>query len=143
MSKSLVALMLSCTLLSYGGLPIGIESISVVYAEEDETPVSDSDDTPYNESDDTPNKAERLVNPIVSKDITEFLFKIIDILLVFAIPIIVLFIMYAGYLFVTARGDEGQISTAKSALTWAVIGGVIVLGAKLIFEIIKGTVAAL
>ena len=50
--------------------------------------------------------------------------------------------MYAGFLFVTARGDAAQISTARKALLWAVVGGVIALGAKLIIEVIQGTVDA-
>ncbi len=83
-----------------------------------------------------------ILNPLSSQTIPEFLYKILDVLLTFAIPIIVLYIMYAGYLFVTAAGNEGQISTAKNALLWAVVGGVIVLGAKLIVSVIQGTVAA-
>lgn len=81
-----------------------------------------------------------LANPLKSKSIEEFILKIIDVLLVFALPIIVLYIMYAGYLFVTAQGDSGQISTARSALLWAVVGGVIVLGARVIVAVIQGTI---
>lgn len=83
-----------------------------------------------------------LSNPLKSKSIEEFILKIIDVLLVFATPIIMLYIMYAGYLFVTARGDSGQISTARSALLWAVVGGVIVLGARVIIAVIQGTIKA-
>lgn len=83
-----------------------------------------------------------LTNPLKSTSIQEFLLKIIDVLLVFALPIIVLYIMYAGFLFVTAQGNEGQLHTAKSALLWSVVGGVIVLGARLIISVIQGTVTA-
>jgi len=84
----------------------------------------------------------KLENPLQSQSIEEFLLKIIDVLLVFAIPIIILFIMYAGFLFVTARGNPGQIETARNALLWSVVGGVIILGAKLIIELIRGTISA-
>lgn len=84
----------------------------------------------------------KLSNPLQSQSIEEFILKIIDVLLVFATPIIMLYIMYAGYLFVTARGDSGQISTARSALLWAVVGGVIVLGARVIIAVIQGTIKA-
>ncbi len=87
--------------------------------------------------------ATSLQNPLKSNNIVDFLFAILDILLTFALPIIVLFIIYAGFLFVTAQGDTSKITTARSALTWSVIGGVIILGAKLILEVIKNTVAAL
>lgn len=84
----------------------------------------------------------QLKNPLKSQSIEEFILKIIDVLLVFALPIIVLYIMYAGYLFVTAQGDSGQVSTARSALLWAVVGGVIVLGARVIVAVIQGTITA-
>lgn len=85
----------------------------------------------------------KLVNPIQASNIQTFLLKIIDVLLIFAIPIIILFIMYAGYLFVVARGVPAKIEEARSALLWAVIGGVIVLGANVIFAVINGTIKAL
>lgn len=85
----------------------------------------------------------RLVNLINAPDIQTFLLKVIDILLVFALPIIILFIMYAGYLYVTAKGNASKIEEAHSALLWAVIGGVIVLGARVIFTVINGTVRSL
>lgn len=84
-----------------------------------------------------------LVNPLGAKSISEFLLQIIDILLVFALPLIVLYIMYAGYLFVTARGNTEQISTARAALLWAVVGGVLVLGARIIISVIQDTVTSL
>lgn len=84
----------------------------------------------------------KLTNPITAKTLDEFIIKIIDVLLVFAVPLIVLYIMYAGYLFVTAAGKAEQITQARTALLYALVGGVIVLGAKLIITVIEGTVKA-
>lgn len=87
--------------------------------------------------------SQSLTNPLKSTSFTgpDGLFtKIIDVILIFALPIIIFFIMYAGFMYVTAAGDTSKISTAHSALTWAVIGGVIVLGSKLIMEVIQNTV---
>lgn len=83
-----------------------------------------------------------LTNPLKATTISGFLLAIIDVILVFALPLIVLYIMYAGFLYVTARGEPGQITTARSALLWAIVGGVIVLGAKLIVSVIQGTIQA-
>ena len=85
----------------------------------------------------------KITNPLKATSIETLLLNIIDIILVFVLPIIILYIMYAGYLFVSAAGNTEQLSTAKNALLWAVVGGVIVLGAKIILEVIKGTVSAL
>lgn len=81
-----------------------------------------------------------IVNPIKANSLTEFFEMIIDVLLVFAVPLIVFFIIYAGFLYVTARGNEGTIQKAHMALLFAVIGGVIILGAKVLISVISGTV---
>lgn len=82
----------------------------------------------------------KLCNPLTSQTITELILKIFDVIIIFLLPIIILYIMYAGFLFVTAAGNSEQIKTARSALTWSVIGGVIVLGAQVIVTIIEGTI---
>ena len=84
----------------------------------------------------------QLCNPLESDSIPAFLLKIIDVILVFALPLIIIYIMYAGFLLVTSQGNPGEIETARSALLWAVIGGVVILGARLIIEVIQGTIEA-
>jgi len=51
-----------------------------------------------------------------------------------------LMIMYAGFLYVTARGDTAQIKKAHEALLYGCIGAAILLGAKVIATAIKGTI---
>ena len=85
----------------------------------------------------------KICNPLSAEDIPAFILQIIEILLVFAVPLIVLYIMYAGYLFVTAQGNQEQVTNAKNALLYAILGGVLVLGANLIIDVIQGTVDAL
>lgn len=55
----------------------------------------------------------------------------------------VLMIMYAGFLFVTARGNEKKIGDAKQALLYACIGAAILLGAKVISDAISATITQL
>jgi hypothetical protein len=83
-----------------------------------------------------------LINPLKACNIPEFLIAIVDVLIIFATPLIVIYIMYAGFKFVTAQGNPSEIESARAALLWAVVGGVIVLGAKLILEVIEGTIKA-
>ena len=84
-----------------------------------------------------------LENPIKAKSITAFFEAIIDIMLVFAIPVVVFFIILAGFKYVTARGSESTISEAHKALLYALIGGVLILGAKVLITVISGTVDAI
>lgn len=65
---------------------------------------------------------------------------LLGILMVFAVPIILFFIVWAGFLYVTAGGDQAQITKATKALMYAVIGGVIVLGAQVLLAVITNTV---
>lgn len=81
-----------------------------------------------------------LENPIEADNLTDLFQTIIDILLIFAIPIIVFFIIYAGFLYVTARGNESTIQKAHMALLYALVGGLLILGARVLIDVINGTV---
>lgn len=81
-----------------------------------------------------------LRNPLNSDSIEGFLLAIVDILLVFALPIIVFFIIYSGFKMVLARGNPTELETARRAFIWSVVGGLIILGANLIINVIQGTI---
>ena len=85
-------------------------------------------------------QAVTLENPLIVNSIEELLLGILDIVIIIAIPIIIFFIIYAGFLYVTARGNSEKVSQASRALTYAVIGGVLVIGAIAITEIIRNLV---
>lgn len=53
----------------------------------------------------------------------------------------VLALMYVGFQFVVARGNEGKISAAKEHLWYVIIGIAVLFGATLIVEIIKVTLS--
>ena len=52
----------------------------------------------------------------------------------------VLMIMYAGFLYVTARGNQTQITKAHQAILYAAIGAAILLGSNLVATAIQGTI---
>lgn len=79
-------------------------------------------------------------NPIAANSITDLFKTLIDIVMVFAVPIIVFFIIYAGFLYVSARGNEHTIEKAHMALLYAIIGGVLILGANVLITVVQGTV---
>lgn len=81
-----------------------------------------------------------LNNPLRVDSIEDLLEALLTVVIVLATPIIVFFIMYAGFLYVTARGNAEQIKQATNALTYAVIGGVMIVGAVAIATIIKNLV---
>lgn len=82
-------------------------------------------------------------SPVVggnSQTIAGLITIVLDALIIIAIPIITLMIIYAGFLYVTARGNVEQTKRATTALTYAVIGGVLVVGAVAITGIIEQTI---
>jgi len=82
----------------------------------------------------------QLRNPLQFNSFNEFLVGILNIVIIIAVPIIVFFIILAGFKYVTARGNATQVQDATRALTYAVIGGVLILGAVAIAGIIRNLV---
>lgn len=81
-----------------------------------------------------------LKSPLAFSSLPEFIEAILGVIIVILTPIIVLFIIFAGFKYVTAQGNPAKIQEATKALTYAVIGGVLIIGAFAITQIIKGLV---
>jgi hypothetical protein len=85
------------------------------------------------------------LEPVLRSDITSIetlLTAILNVLLVIAVPIIVFFIIFAGFTYVTAQGNPEKIKTATRSLTYAIIGAVLILGGVAISEIIASVVSS-
>ncbi|MEK7530482.1 MAG: hypothetical protein AAB573_01325 [Patescibacteria group bacterium] len=81
-----------------------------------------------------------LNNPIGYDDIYSFLTALLELATYIAFPIIVLFIVYVGFLFVTAQGKPEAIQKAQKYFFWAIVGALIVLGAQALAYAIEATV---
>jgi len=55
-------------------------------------------------------------------------------------PIIVLALIYSGFLFVSAQGDSNKLGTAKTAFTYSLVGAALILGANMIFSVVYSTI---
>lgn len=74
------------------------------------------------------------------EDVILNVIKVVEILLVMAT---VLYLLYAGLMFVTARGEPAKITKARDALLWGLVGAGLVLCARVIATTIKSTVEGL
>ena len=72
----------------------------------------------------------------------EFIYLLVQIAQLVGIPILVVCIIYSGFLMVTAGGNEEQVSKAKLWIFWTLVGAAIILGAKVLADLIKGTASA-
>jgi ABC-type uncharacterized transport system permease subunit len=86
----------------------------------------------------------RLENPLKDiDDLPSLLRAILGAIVQLGAILLVVMLVWVGFLFVTARGNPEEISKARSALTWTVIGGLILLGAQAISEVIQATANSL
>lgn len=87
--------------------------------------------------------AQYFTNPIQADTLDGFLLQLLNVVILIGAIVVVFFLILAGFKYVTARGDEKQISSAHQTLTWTIVGGAIVLGAKVIASAIQATVSQL
>lgn len=87
----------------------------------------------------SPKGSGKLDNPIKAKDLLSLINLLIDGLMKVGLVAAACFIIYSGFLFVSARGEPGKITEAKKNFFWTIIGTAVILGAKVIVAIITGT----
>lgn len=84
-----------------------------------------------------------LKNPLTVDNFADFIQEILSIVVRVGLPIIVIFMMYVGFLFIKARGNDQELTKAKTAFVYAVIGAALVLGAWVISVGIANTIQGL
>ena len=72
-----------------------------------------------------------------------FLINILDFVVRIGSIVVILMLVFVGYKFVTAQGNDSKIIEARGMLLWTVVGALILLGAKAIAIGIQATVQAL
>ena len=71
----------------------------------------------------------QLTNPISSTTFADLVAKLAKAIAAIGIPLVAIFLIWSGFLFVTSQGNEKKLEEAKQAFYWAVIGGAVVVGA--------------
>lgn len=85
-----------------------------------------------------------LENPLKDIDSLEDLLNaILEAVVRLGSIILVIMIVYVGFKFVVAQGNEEKLQDARNALVWTVIGGLILLGATAISAVIQETAGSL
>jgi len=79
-------------------------------------------------------------NPLKVDSVEKLIFSVVDIATTIGFYIAVFFIIYVGFKFVTARGDISKLKDARNAFLWTVVGTAVLLGARVISEVIQGTI---
>ena len=88
--------------------------------------------------------ATTLNNPLMTTStIPDLIITLVDIVAFIATPVIVMYIIYAGYLIVSAGGDEEKLADGKRAFMWGFVGAAIILGANVLARLIASTMSNL
>lgn len=85
---------------------------------------------------------DKIENPLGpgANSLSAFFDGIVSILIELGTIVSVLGIMYGGFLYVMAQGNEEQLSKAYKTITWALVGTAVLLGARTIMSAVTGTV---
>ena len=92
---------------------------------------------------DSPTAPEGLKNPLKIDTLAAFVQKVLEIVMTIGIPIVAIFIIYSGFLFVKARGNPEELKTAKQTFLWTVVGAAILLASWILAKAICTTVIQL
>lgn len=83
----------------------------------------------------------KIKNPLGGTNtIQEFLLVFLKGVIKLGIPVVALAVIYCGFLFVKAQGNAEELTKAKDALLYTLIGAGILLGAIAITELVINTV---
>lgn len=85
----------------------------------------------------------RVCNPIKFPNFISFALEIVNVAIQYGALLIVVFIVFAGFKFVTAQGNSEKVSEARKMLTWIIVGAFVLLGVYVIKAAICGTIAQL
>ena len=83
--------------------------------------------------------AAKLKTPIGFTSFGAIVGAIVDVVVKVGTLLVIMAIIYAGFLFVTAQGSPDKISKAKATFLWVIIGSVILLGADQLSEVVQNT----
>lgn len=82
----------------------------------------------------------KITSPSKFTDLSQVVTAVVDVVQVLLIMATVLYLLYAGLMFVTARGDANKISQARDALLWGMVGAALIIGARVLVAAIQSGV---
>lgn len=78
-----------------------------------------------------------------TSSLSSFFDKIVSVAIELGTIVSVLGIMYGGFQYVSAQGDEEKLGKARNTITWALVGTAVLLGARTIMSVVNDTVKQL
>ncbi len=76
-------------------------------------------------------------NPISANSIEDLIAAVLNFVATLGSVVVVMMVIYSGFLFVKAQGEPAGLEKAKKTFFWTVIGGVVLIGAATFAAVIK------
>ena len=84
-----------------------------------------------------------ITSPTSFKDLSQVVSAVVGVAQVLLIMATVLYLLYAGLMFVTARGEPSKITKARDALLWGLVGAGLVISAQVLVKAIETNVTTI
>lgn len=84
-----------------------------------------------------------LFNPLKANSLEGLLADVLAFVARLGFIVVVVMIIWVGFMFVAAQGNSEKISKARTALLWTIIGGLILIGAQAIALLVQATASSL
>lgn len=124
-------------MLCLGGISVGDKT---VYGQVEKIAQNSGSGFPRNTGSGEPTSFPTIENPIKADSIHELVADLIDAAFQIGAVFAVIMIIYTGFKFVLARGNESEVTKAKTMFFWTVIGIAVLFGSKVIAEIVQATI---
>jgi hypothetical protein len=81
-----------------------------------------------------------LQNPTTFPNIQSFIAAFLQAIVEISLPILTLFIVYSGFMFIMARGNQTKLTAAKNNFLYVILGALLIIGAWSLALLIGSTV---
>lgn len=82
----------------------------------------------------------QIENPLKNTgSVAELIATFVDWIINLGVVVVVLAFVYTGFQYVAARGNPDGIKKAHDAFLWTVVGTLVLIGSKVLTEVIKNT----
>ncbi len=83
-----------------------------------------------------------LINPLKFSSLDELINGLLAAVVRIGEYVLLFMLMWTGFKFIAARGNAEKIASARTALIWTIVGGLILLGATAIKLVVQATVTS-
>ncbi len=124
-------------------VPSGFEQVTPVSGVQQTTPTSGFEQGSANQTGSSNNDVAKLVNPLKGiNSVSDLILAFMKIISYLAVIFGVIMLMWVGLQFVLARGNPEEITKRSNQLLWIVIGIGVILGARILIDVIINTLQA-